>query len=342
MSHHLDSPIARQDVRLDITDLYAFRGEQGTALVINVSHSLGEPQVPGFHPEGMYEFKIDTDGDAVENITYRFVFGERDDAGEQSFTLRRIDGADATDPFAEGTFVAEGRTGEGLTAFDGTRIWAGEAGDPFWIEPTVLHAVGHAVQDGTKIDLGDWTPAQAVNHFAGQSVYALVIEIPDDVLGVGNHVGLWAVASLQTDAGGWRPVNRIGLPMIHPLFTQYNEQLGDALNGGGPAQDQAVYGDLLRKKITGIVTAYGTSENPADYADRVVARFLPNVLPYTVGTPAEFGFVGWNGRTLTDNAPDVMFSIAANTPVSLGIGKESVIEKPKVTFPYVPATPAGR
>ncbi len=26
MSHHLDSPIARQDVRLDITDLYVFRG----------------------------------------------------------------------------------------------------------------------------------------------------------------------------------------------------------------------------------------------------------------------------------------------------------------------------
>lgn len=204
MSHHLDSPIARQDVRLDITDLYAFRGEQGTALVINVSHSLGEPQVPGFHPEGMYEFKIDTDGDAVENITYRFVFGERDEAGEQSFTLRRIDGTDATDPFAEGVLVAEGRTGEGLTTSDGTRIWAGKAGDPFWIEPTVLHAVGHAVQDGTKIDLGDWTPAQAVNHFAGQSVYALVIEISDDVLGVGNRVGLWAVASLQTDAGGWR------------------------------------------------------------------------------------------------------------------------------------------
>lgn len=130
--------------------------------------------------------------------------------------------------------------------------------------------------------------------------------------------------------------------MIHPLFTQFDEELGDELNGGSPAQDRAVYGELLRKKITGIVRAYGTCENPADYAERVVARFLPNVLPYTVGTPAEFGFVGWNGRTLTDNAPDVMFSIAANTPVGLGIGKESVTNKPKATFPYVPDIPAGR
>ena len=40
MSHHLDSPIARQDVRLDITDLYVFRGETGTVFAINVCHSI--------------------------------------------------------------------------------------------------------------------------------------------------------------------------------------------------------------------------------------------------------------------------------------------------------------
>ena len=78
MSHHLDSPIARQDVRLDITDLYTFRGETGTVAIINVSHSLGEPPIPGFHPEGMYEFKFDVDGDAEEEFTYRFVFGEEE------------------------------------------------------------------------------------------------------------------------------------------------------------------------------------------------------------------------------------------------------------------------
>jgi hypothetical protein len=33
-----------------------------------------------------------------------------------------------------------------------------------------------------------------------------------------------------------------------------------------------------------------------------------------------------------------MFSIAANTPVRLGIGKESVTAKPSKTFPYVPKT----
>jgi hypothetical protein len=43
MSHHLDSPIARQDIRLDITDLYLFRGEVGTVFVTNVRSIIVSP-----------------------------------------------------------------------------------------------------------------------------------------------------------------------------------------------------------------------------------------------------------------------------------------------------------
>ncbi|GAA4669309.1 MULTISPECIES: DUF4331 family protein [Amycolatopsis] len=336
MSHHLDSPLARQDVRLDITDLYVFRGETGTALVIDVSHSLGEPPVPGFHPEGMYEFKIDLDGDAVEDVTYRLVFAERDSSGDQRYSVRKITGTDARDPFAGGDLIAEGTTGGEVRGRGGERLWAGKAGDPFWIEPTVLHAVGHAVQDGTRVELGAWTPAEAVNLFAGHTVHSIVLELPDTEFGEGQRIGVWAVASLQTDAGGWRSVNRVGLPMIHPLFTQFDERLGDDLNAGRPVDDPATYGPLLTRKIAGIVAAYGTAEDPGAYARRVTERFLPNILPYTVGSPASFGFLEWNGRALTDNAPDVMFSTAANTPVALGIGKESVAARPSSRFPYVP------
>jgi hypothetical protein len=337
MSHHLDSPIARQDVRLDITDLYVFNGETGTVFAIDVCHSLGEPKIPGYHPEGMYEFKIDLDGDAVEDVTYRFVFDERDADGKQRFVLRKLTGAEARDPFAQGVVVAQGSTDEEVTGEGGLRAWAGKAGDPFWIEPTVLHAVGHAFQDGTQVDLGDWTPDKASNFFAGHTVYSIVLELPDAALGgKGNGFGSWAVASLQTDAGGWRSINRIGLPMIHPLFTQYNEKLGDDLNAGSPVDDYATYGELLSGEIAGVVRAYGTAADPVAYGREVAHRFLPNVLPYVVGTPAVYGFNGFNGRSLIDNAPDVMFSLAANTPVKLGIGKESITSKPRDTFPYVP------
>lgn len=338
MSHHLDSPIARQDVRLDITDLYVFRGETGTALVIDVCHSLaGDIPTPGYHPEGRYEFKVDLNSDAVEELTYRITFGARDSEGRQSFQVRRLTGQDATDADAAGTLVADGVTGETTTA-EGLRIWAGKAGDPFWIEPDVLHAVGHAVQDGTTVDLQCWDHSQARNAFAGHTVYSIVLEVPDEELtATDDRIGVWAVASLATDAGGWRSINRIGLPMIHPLFTQYNEDLGDRLNAGVPSDDHATYGDLVVKEIAGIVAAYGTAADPTAYAETVARRIFPNILPYTVGTPAAFSFAGWNGRSLTDNAPDVMFSMAANAPIALGIGKESVTSKPVATFPFVPA-----
>ncbi|SKC64763.1 protein of unknown function [Burkholderia sp. YR290] len=341
MSHHLDSPIARQDIRLDITDLYCFRGQSGTVFVINVCHSIaGDVPVPGYHPEGMYEFKIDLNHDAIEELTYRIVFDERDLQGKQRFVVRRIAGADATDPHAQGTVLAEGTTDEPLTAPGGIRVWAGKAGDPFWIEPDVLHAVGHVFQDGTPMDLGNWKPEQARNLFAGHTVYSIVLEVPDaDLLaeaGDNRQVGVWAVATLATDAGGWHSINRVGLPMIHPLFTQYNEELGDRLNAGRPADDFDTYGPTIIHSVAGALRANGTAEDPEGYATLVAHRFLPNVLPYTIGTKAVFGMAGWNGRSLTDNAPDVMFSIAANTPIALNIGKESVTAKPSATFPYVP------
>lgn len=341
MSHHLDSPLARRDIRLDITDLYVFGGQTGTVFVINVCHSLGgEIPEPGFHPEGLYEFKIDLDGDAIEDLTYRVQFANRDADGRQYYTVRRLSGHDATELDAVGEEVLAGNTSRELVNAAGLRAWAGQAGDPFWIEPDVLHAVGHAIQDGTTVHLADWSPAEAVNLFAGHTVYSLVLEVPDTEMApraAHDRIGVWAVAVLGTDAGGWRPINRVGLPMIHPLFTQFDEQLGDDLNAGRPRDDYAIYGERLADKLAAIIGAYGTAADPDAQARVIARRLFPNVLPYTLGTAAAFSFAGFNGRSLIDNAPDVMFSLAANTPISLGIGRDSVSILPRNTFPYVPA-----
>jgi Domain of unknown function (DUF4331) len=98
VSHHLDSPISRQDIRLDITDLYVFRGEKGTVFVINLCHSIfGSIPAPGYHPEGFYEFKVDLNGDAVEELTYRFTFDEHDCEGKQRYVVRYTQGAESSE-----------------------------------------------------------------------------------------------------------------------------------------------------------------------------------------------------------------------------------------------------
>jgi uncharacterized protein DUF4331 len=341
MSHHLDSPLARQDVRLNIADLYVFRGETGTVFVVDVcSSTAGSIPIPGWHPEGMYELKVDLDGDAIEELTYRFRFDAQDPAGRQRFELRAIAGAQARDPDAPGTVLASGTTGEALTTPTGLQVWAGKAVDPFWIDLDLVSALAHAFQDGTRVDLKGWHPARAMNWFAGHTVYSIVLEVPDLQLvpsgSTNRRIGVWALSTLASDDGGWRIINRCGLPMITPLFAFYNEELADHLNQVHPSDDLGTFGETVAHAIAGVVAAHGTAEDPRAYGESVARRFCPNLLPYTVGTPAAFGFVEWNGRSLTDNAPEVMFSIAANTPIRLGIGKESVTARPSKTFPYVP------
>ena len=199
-----------------------------------------------------------------------------------AYVLRRIAGAEAVDPHAAGTVIAQGTTGETVTTPAGLRVWAGKAGDPFWIEPDVLHAVGHAFQDGTVVDLSagirarrrTCLPATLCTRSCWKCPTRTARQASDN-----RRIGVWAVATLATDAGGWRSINRVGLPMIHPLFTQYNEDLGNRLNAGRPADDFATYGEPSSKAIAGVVAANGTAEDPRAYAEKVAHRFFPTSSP---------------------------------------------------------------
>ena len=282
MSHHLDSPQARADVRLDITDYYVFRGQAGTVFTVNVDPSIAGPDAPrGFHPEARYEFRIDGDHDQIPELTYRLAFGPADQAGRQAVELRRLTGQDADADAGPGEVLAEGRTGTAAGGAGGVRLWAGPAHDPFFLDADVLHAVGDAFHAGTRVDLSAWSPAAATNApFGSDEVYSIVLEVPDaDLLAVApdGRIGSWALTVLATDAGGWQPVNRAGLPMIHPLFAQHDGQLGDQLNAAAPAEDRKLFGDHFAQAIAKVVSAYGTAADSELYGRAVADKLLPNI-----------------------------------------------------------------
>jgi hypothetical protein len=56
------------------------------------------------------------------------------------------------------------------------------------------------------------------------------------------------------------------------------------------------------------------------------------MLPYELGTRAEFSTRGFNGRSLVDDAYDVMLSLATNTSVADGVGPNTRRTQPD--FPY--------
>src|SRR5438045_1115013 len=117
---HLDAPTVKTDKRIDITDIYvARRGTSRTSrtsLILNVNPltSPAGAKTAAFRPSALYEWKIDTTGDAVADIAYRIRFGPvatlSDGTVQQSFEIRRATGAAARTNTWSGTRIALGTT----------------------------------------------------------------------------------------------------------------------------------------------------------------------------------------------------------------------------------------
>jgi Domain of unknown function (DUF4331) len=337
MSHHLDTPRAAQTGQLYLDDLYVFPGDNSTVLVMDVNSDVnGLHTEPGFHPEARYEFKVHFDGAEFETLTYRVSFGEADSSGRQVLRLHALTGDQALDDSASGEFVLEGRTGEPASA-DGTRVWAGRIGDSFYIDLSLLAIVNGAMADGTAPDLSAWQPENAKNSFANTKVDSIVLEISHQhpQLRPGARTRVWSATKLATDAGGWRQINRAGHPMMWPIFWPNDTDFSDPANARHPSDDLRAAGQYLADRVSAVVAASGSTEDPSGYGKTVARRLLPDVLPYVVGTPATYGFAAFNGRTLADNAPEAMLSLVTNTAVPSGLSP-SVAEQLRATeFPFV-------
>ena len=78
MSHHFDTPTAKEDPRINICDFYLFRGRPGTtvmALTVNPNAGVGAPDT--FRDEGLYAFRFDTDRDLREDVRNGRLVGTR-------------------------------------------------------------------------------------------------------------------------------------------------------------------------------------------------------------------------------------------------------------------------
>jgi hypothetical protein len=337
MSHHLDTPLARQNGQLYIDDLYVFGGDRSTVFIMNVNSTItGKDVQPGFHHEARYEFKVHFDGAEYEGLTYRISFGDEGADGRQTLQLHALTGPDAREDSATGTLVLEGHTGEAARG-PNTRLWAGRVADAFYIDLSLLNIVNTAVRKGTTLDLSGWHPQSAKNSFAGTNVESIVLEVSHQhpQLRPGAHIGVWCTTKLATDAGGWRQINRGGHPMMWPIFWPDDVRFTNPQNTRHPSEDFEALGKPIGDLIAAAVAASGTSADPHGYGHTVARELFPDVLRFVVGTPAVYSFAGRNGRTLADNAPEAMLSLVTATAVPSGL-KPSIAQDLRAgNFPYV-------
>src|SRR5215212_134034 len=117
MSHHYSGPDfthPHDDARLDFCDLFAFPKPEDSSrsiLIMDVHPSVSvNPEGPTsdepFAPEAIYELKVDTDRDAVEEIAYRVPCWSSE-TGAQSATVRHVGGSDAAGAGGGGEAIIE-------------------------------------------------------------------------------------------------------------------------------------------------------------------------------------------------------------------------------------------
>jgi hypothetical protein len=337
MSHHLDTPLAAQNGQLFIDDMYVFSGNESTVFIMDVNSNVTGVHVkPGFHHEARYEFKVHFDRADFETLTYRVSFEEADAQGRQVMKLHALTGKEAREDSSTGELVLEGRTGEAANA-GGVRLWAGRVADPFYIDLSLLAKINGPVKDGTAIDLSNWRPENAKNNFAGTKVESIVLEVSHQhpQLKPGAHIGVWCATKLATDAGGWRQINRGGHPMMWPIFWPDDTHFTNSANTRHPSKDFEAEGKHIAEHIAAVIASSGTSDDPEGYGRTVVRQLFPDILPYVVGTPATYGFAARNGRTLADNAPEVMLSLVAGTGINSGLKPSVAKGQREKNFPYV-------
>ena len=319
MSDHLDAPGMKppnSDASVDICDIYAFQKPKDASrsvLVINVN-PLAPTMADSFNPDAVYELKVDTNGDAVAEIAYRFTFSKKEN-GKQLATLRRAGGEEARGngkdgdilfkdvpvAFDEKTDVAEK---------DGYLFFAGIRGDPFFFD---LEGYKNSYRF-TGSDM-----------FSDKNVFSIILELPNSALGNNHQVGIWARVLIPKDGNPFYQIERMGGPFINVGFTREEDK--DVFNRAEPLRDR----ELFTGKFTDLLASFGRSP---ENARQTALTLLPDILNYDYSKPAKYP----NGRALTDDIIDFQLSILTNGKVTsdkVGPHKDLLSEFPYLGLPHV-------
>lgn len=286
--HHTD--VDGLDDRADITDFYIFQkpNEPGKSILIMNVNFEAPAHADAFSEEASYEWKIDVNGDAREEIAFHVVFhskvanGQTADVYGSQGTTARESGRVGDVIFCDAP-VSFGHVIQVTTVGD-YRFYAGLRSDPFFGDPI-----------GLKNNM-QWT---GDDYFAGKNVFGIVLEVPNTALGTNPQIGIWAQIMVSVH-GSFTAVNRMGRP------GRLQGLLGSkAFNATHPSQHRDLFLDALAVKFQEF--GYGKNEALALAMD-----WLPDILPYNYDSGAGFP----NGRGLVDEVGNNWWRLESNGAIT--------------------------
>ena len=187
---HIDAPATMSGDAGDITDVYAFQGQNTNNLVFAVNtQGLLSPNATGaatFKENVMVEINIDNTGDNVEDLVIQAI--KRDD--KMYFFGPVAPGTTGTSSTVK-TTAAKGNvtiSSYGATALtaeqNGMKFFAGPRDDPFFFDLGQFKAI----LGGTATGFNN----PGTDTFAGTNVMSIVVEVPKTLLGSSSTINVWA------------------------------------------------------------------------------------------------------------------------------------------------------
>ncbi len=184
---HIDSPSVAS-TSVDIADFYAFEGDDPNSTVLVAT--MQGPLTPGsvttnaqFDEDVVVEFNIDNTGDFVEDLVIQAV---RRDSVMYFFGPSIVDPANAglqsminVDDFSGQVGISTVDETFTTTNDDGITFFAGPRRDAFYFDFNQFNQV----VSGAAAPVGFLPPAEASDFFENFNVLAVVVEIPNALLG---------------------------------------------------------------------------------------------------------------------------------------------------------------
>jgi Domain of unknown function (DUF4331) len=282
-SSHREAPLIASDPAADNTDVYAFVSPDRPGYVTFIANWIpfeepnGGPNFYPFATDAAYTIKVDSDGDAKPDATFRWTFKNDDRRGNDTFLYNNGPVTSFDDPnlLFRQTYTLESKFGDasfktrvknapvapswtGAASFPnyktlrdqatiqlpgGWKLFAGQADDPFFLDLRAFDLLYGTDLSGTGQDT-----------LAGFNVNSIAIQVPfEDVALKGDAkrnpvIGVWSTTdrnrvritndSTPTLGDDRVQVSRLGNPLVNELVAPAG--LKDAFNSIAPDKDAGI------------------------------------------------------------------------------------------------------
>jgi hypothetical protein len=349
-SDHADTPDIAQNPGTDIADVYVFPSSSDpnkVVLAMNVQPLIQPGTSARFDPNVLYQFKIDNDGDYVEDLGLQFKFNDTGNAQHMMISGPIKPTLTGTASMQE--TMRESRPRSNFVYTYGTLTgFAGPREDPFFFDLEQFFTIfpdratpitGVTISDPNNPQATTWRPAgQAVDFLSngGFNVLSIVAELPRNYLRKrmpdgtmdpkSSVISVWCTTSVP-EGDHYVQMDRLARPVVNEVFaTVANDRhkVNDETAPTGDAQE-------LANDIESFMT-FPAGRSQA-IRDVVRAVLVPDVMKVDLKSPDQASYLGvetggatggkFGGRKLSDDVIDISLGVVfGNTISNLGLAED--------------------